>query len=123
VPAVRGPRRYTAWWDLSPARAECAITAAAKRPHQAGNVHEARGYAREDFGDTELPHRRSSCLAMVDLIAVSLLAVDSLLVLILLHVEVNDPRRRRERVEARREALRRRESEAKKTGGDTSEPN
>jgi hypothetical protein len=61
--------------------------------------------------------------AMLDLIAVSLLAVDSVLALYLLHIEVNDPRRRMQRVVARREALRRQESEAKKTGGDTSERN
>jgi len=59
---------------------------------------------------------------MLDLIAVSFLAVDSVLAMILLHIEVNDPRRRWERVQARREALLRRESEVKKTGGDRSEP-
>jgi hypothetical protein len=41
------------------------------------------------------------------------------LVLLLLHVEVNDPRRRLQRVEARREALRRQESEAKRASGET----
>lgn len=49
--------------------------------------------------------------AMIDLIAVCLLAADSVLALILLNIEVNDPRRRLARVQARREALRRRESE------------
>jgi hypothetical protein len=48
---------------------------------------------------------------MLDLIAICLLAVDSVLALILLNAEVNDPRRRWERVQARREALRRREDE------------
>jgi hypothetical protein len=52
--------------------------------------------------------------AMLDLIAVCLLAVDSVLALILLNIEVNDPRRRLARVQARREALRRRESEERK---------
>jgi hypothetical protein len=56
---------------------------------------------------------------MLDLIAVCLLAADSVLALILLNIEVNDPRRRLERVQARREALRRREEEEKKAGGDS----
>ncbi len=60
---------------------------------------------------------------MLDLIPVCFLAVDSVLVLILLHIEVNDPRRRLERMQSRREALLRREGEVKKTGGDRSEPN
>jgi hypothetical protein len=59
---------------------------------------------------------------MLDLIAVCLLAFDSILALYLLHIEVNDPRRRFQRVQARREALRRQESEAKKANGKTSEP-
>lgn len=56
--------------------------------------------------------------AMLDLIAVCLLAVDSVLALILLNIEVNDPRRRLARVQARREALRRREGEEKKASED-----
>jgi hypothetical protein len=56
---------------------------------------------------------------MLDLIAVSLLALDAVLALVLLNIEVNDPRRRVERVEARREALRRRERDAKKADADT----
>jgi len=58
---------------------------------------------------------------MLDLIAVCLLAVDSVLALTLLNIEVNDPRRRLERVQARREALLRREREEKekKAAGDT----
>jgi hypothetical protein len=56
---------------------------------------------------------------MLDLIAVSLLAVDSVLALYLLHIEVNDPRRRLQRVEARREALRWREENAEKPQAET----
>ena len=48
---------------------------------------------------------------MLDLIAVCLLAFDSVLALYLLHIEVNDPWRRLQRVQARREALRRQEEE------------
>ena len=59
---------------------------------------------------------------MLDLIAVSLLAFDCGLALYLLHIEVNDPRRRLQRVEARREALRQRESEAKNSTKDPSGP-
>jgi heme exporter protein D len=51
---------------------------------------------------------------MLDLIAVWLLAADSVMALVLLHIEVNDPRRRLERMQARRDALRRREDAAKK---------
>jgi hypothetical protein len=40
-----------------------------------------------------------------------LLAIDFLLAMILLDVEMNDPRIRLERLEARREAIRRRDSE------------
>ncbi|HUL09928.1 MAG TPA: hypothetical protein VLV76_26590 [Candidatus Acidoferrum sp.] len=58
---------------------------------------------------------------MLDLIAVCLLAFDCLLALYLLHIEVNDPRRRLQRVQARREALRRQE-EARKPDRGTSEP-
>lgn len=56
---------------------------------------------------------------MLDLIAVSLLAIDAVLALYLLHIEVNDPRRRLQRVEARREALRQRENNAEKPRVDT----
>ena len=59
---------------------------------------------------------------MLDLIAVCLLAFDSILALYLLHIEVNDPRRQFQRVQERREALRRQESEAKKPNGETSQP-
>jgi hypothetical protein len=58
---------------------------------------------------------------MLDLIAVALLALDCVLALVLLNIEVNDPWRRMERVAARREALRRRESEAKKAEEETAE--
>ena len=60
---------------------------------------------------------------MVDLVAVSLLALDSVLALYLLHIEVNDLRRRLQRVEARREALRRRDSNAEKARVDASDSN
>lgn len=58
---------------------------------------------------------------MVDLIAVSLLGLDSVLAPYLLHIEVNDLRRRLQRVEARREALRRRESNPGKARADASD--
>jgi hypothetical protein len=59
---------------------------------------------------------------MLDLIAVSLLALDSVLALYLLHIEVNDPRRHRQRILERLEAIRRRDSEAKKAGENRSDP-
>jgi hypothetical protein len=59
---------------------------------------------------------------MLDLIAVCLLAFDSALALYLLHIEVNDPRRRLQRVQARREALRQQEKEARKADRGPSEP-
>jgi hypothetical protein len=43
-----------------------------------------------------------------------LLAIDFLLAIILLDVEMNDPRIKLERVEARREAIRRRDSERRR---------
>jgi hypothetical protein len=58
---------------------------------------------------------------MLDLIAVALLAFDSVLALYLLHIEVNDPRRRLQRVQERREALRQRENNAEKPPVDTSD--
>jgi len=58
---------------------------------------------------------------MLGLIGVFLLALDCVLALILLNIEVNDPRRRMQRVEARREAMRRRESEQKKLDEKTSD--
>jgi hypothetical protein len=59
---------------------------------------------------------------MLDLIAVCLLAFDCLLALYLVHIEVNDPWRRLQRVHARREALRRQEEEARKADRDTLPP-
>ena len=60
---------------------------------------------------------------MLDLIGVCLLALDSILALYLLHIEVNDPRRRLQRVQERREALRQRENDAGKPRVDTSDSN
>jgi len=58
---------------------------------------------------------------MLGLIGVFLLALDCVLALILLNIEVNDPWRRLQRAEARREALRQRESEQKKLDEKTSD--
>ena len=58
--------------------------------------------------------RRRQCCFSMGALASLLLAIDFLLAIILLDVEMNDPRIKLERVEARREAIRRRDSERRR---------